>query len=79
MDIKNLVTAEQFGKALQEVIDENWKVKMFMTGGDNKTLKGTFVELYDQFPAHLKPTLDTLLLIKFTPYLRSNTIKDILN
>lgn len=68
MDIRKLVTQEQFDLALNEVRYENWKVDMFL---QSKT--------YDDFPPHLKDKLDDLILEKLKPYIRDSKIDDILD
>jgi hypothetical protein len=68
MEIRDLVSKEQFDLALKEVREENWKVDMFFRG--NKT--------YDEFPDRLKDKLDDLLLEKLKSVIRDGKIDDLL-
>ena len=78
------VTDEQLCIALSEISSKNWKVKSMLQSepvlDDFNTLnKSGLLKQYNNFPKHLKPLLDEMLIEHLKPVIRDNKLGKLLD
>lgn len=75
------ITAKDFSDALNELASSNWKIKQLMIGHKREELNLYTVTIkdYENFPKHLVPKLNELLLPILDKYIRNSKISNIIN